>query len=249
VQTHIYNPQQQEEKENKRRQKEPRNATTRKNTRRSKNADANPRTSSLLTCYAALSFDSSCIQSFLLYSFRPQNKFSLVQPASKQVSVPQVNHPLSPTISQVLRKFTKIVIAIWNLIAYEIDFIFLLIAITSRLLLLSSLAPMQSNTEHSIALIPPSNYCPLLDKNLLQQLSSPRQGFIPKVLSVWDIIEAKLQSIIDMITLSCDQSLYKIFLKLQFFSSSYGKSDIWNCYRLFLSPAKARKPTVIQYYE
>jgi hypothetical protein len=43
VQTHIYNPQQQEEKENKRRQKEPRNATTRKNTRRSKNADANPR--------------------------------------------------------------------------------------------------------------------------------------------------------------------------------------------------------------
>jgi hypothetical protein len=183
------------------------------------------------------------LQLFLLYSFRPQNKFNLVQPASKSVSVPQVykNHPLSPTISQVLWKFTEIIVAIWNLIAYEIDFIFLLISITSRLLLISSQAPMQSNTEQSIALIPPSNYCPLLDRNPLQQLSSPRQSFIPKVMSIWNIIEAKLQSITYVIPLSCDQSLYKISLKLQFFSSDFGKSLIWKCYRSLLSSSKSQK--------
>ena len=190
-----------------------------------------------------MNFESLYIQLFFLYSFKLKHKSSLIQPALYSVSVSQVykNHILSPTISQVLRKFMEIVIAIWNLIAYEIDFIFLLISITSRLLLISSQAPMQSNTEQSIALIPPSNYCPLLDRNPLQQLSSPRQSFIPKVMSIWNIIEAKLQSIADVIPLSCDQSLYKISLKLQFFSSDFGKSLIWKCYRSLLSSSKSQK--------
>ena len=108
---------------------------------------------------------------------------------------------------------------------------------------------MQSNTEQSIALIPPSNYCPLLDRNPLQQLSSPRRSSIPKVMSVWDIIEAKLQSIIDKITLSCDQSLCKIFYSYNSSPRIVANPTSGTATDYYSHQAKARKPTVIQYYE
>jgi hypothetical protein len=214
----IYNTQQQERKE--------RNTTTRKNTRRSKNADANPRTSYLLSRYVTLNFESLYIQSFFLYSFRLQQKSSLIRPALQSVSVPQVykKHPLSPTIAQVQQMFKENAISIP--IACEMYFIFLFISSVPVSILLSIIQSL---------------YCSLLDRNPLQQLSSPRQSFIPKVMSIWNIIEAKLQSIINVITLSCDQSLYKISLKLQFFSSDFGKSLIWKCYRLLLSSSKSQK--------
>jgi hypothetical protein len=139
---------------------------------------------------------------------------------------------MSPTITQVLQMFKGDAISIP--IACEIYFIFLFISSVPISILLSILQ---------------SFYCPLLGRNPLQQLSSPRQSFIPKVMSVSDTIEAKLQSIIDMIP-------YLVTSRSTRYSSSYnsspwimanpisGTATYYCCHQ-----AKARKPTVIQYYE